>query len=244
MNSGNRRVPVLGHNRLRRLARPYLAEIAAIGAELPRRGWAEANAGNLSIRLGPTPGTGSAVSLPECYAGLAGKGILIKRNGVRLRALARTPLAGLCVVRVNRDGSAYQVLPQNARPSSELLTHLAAHETLVQHRPEQTALIHTHPTELIALTNIITSPRRLITLLADTHTESPAVLSRVILTKRLQPGTIALARATANAMKRHDAAIWPGHGIIATGPDLSAALDIIEILNKLATLALFALGCP
>ncbi|MEO0080038.1 MAG: class II aldolase/adducin family protein [candidate division WOR-3 bacterium] len=227
---------------LRVVTRTYRPDVAGITAELHRHGWAEANAGNFSIRLADPPRfTGRIINLPGHFAGLARQVILMKRAGARMRDIARRPESGVCLLKIGPDGTKGQILPPDAIPTSELPSHLASHELLIRQRPEQNALLHTHPTELIALTDAVRSPARLLELLAGAHAESQTVMRRTGIVGRFNPGTTRLAQATARALLQHDVVIWPGHGVIAAGHDLRSALDLIEILNKLATIALLRL---
>ena len=86
------RTPV---GQLNKTVAPYADDIALTASELARRGWAEANAGNISVRLGAWP----AVS-----------DLLVKRGNVRMRDLARNPAEGLCVLRFGAGDRSYTVI--------------------------------------------------------------------------------------------------------------------------------------
>jgi rhamnulose-1-phosphate aldolase len=208
-----------------RASAPYLDDIARTAAELWSRGWAEANAGNLSIRLSPTR-------------------LLVKRAGTRMRDLARDTQSGLCVLThrsYSSDGS--HPLPAGSRPTSELPTHLAVQQVLEQSRPGDRAVLHTHPTSLVALCHLVPDPKRLLRVLLRMHVEAPILLEDRLTAIQVQtPGSEALARSTARALEQFSAVIWPFHGIVATGPDLASALDIMELTDKMARMALDVLS--
>jgi rhamnulose-1-phosphate aldolase len=222
------------------IAAPLLGPVAVVAGELLRHGWAEAGAGNFSLRVEAPRLTGSELDLPVRVSRLAGKTLLVKRTGARMRDVAANPLAALCLVQVSETGSACRIHPAAARPTSEFASHLAVHNVLLRLRPEDKAVLHCHPTATIALSLLIKDPRELAGLVTRMHSEGPVLLQgRVAALRFLAPGSIDLARATASALEKTQCAIWPGHGAIAVGPDLDAALDIMEMVDKAATIALY-----
>ncbi len=209
---------------LDRAAGPYLDDIAGVAAELSRRGWAEANAGNISVRLGAGPGVSA---------------LLVKRASIRMRDLARSPAEGLCLLRFGAGDRSYSVVPRGIKPSSELPTHVAVHDMLAMFRHHDRVVVHTHPTALISLTHRFPNSKQLIRLLLSMHTEAPILLQdRLTAVPFLPPGSSSLGLATARLLERFSAVIWPGHGIVAVGRNAAAALDLIELTEKAALIAL------
>jgi len=203
---------------------PYADDIAMVANELARRGWAEANAGNISIRLGEGPILGA---------------LLVKRANVRMRDLARDLSEGLCLLRFEAGDRSYSVLPAGAKPSSELPAHVAAHDMLARFRQDDRVVVHTHPTALISLTHTYPNPKQLIRVLLSTSTEAPVLLQdRLTVIPFLPPGSSSLGRTTASALEQFSAVIWPGHGIVAVGTTAVRALDLIELAEKAAQIAL------
>jgi len=209
---------------LEKAVKPHADDIATVASELARRGWAEANAGNISVRLGAWP----AVST-----------LLVKRANVRMRDLARRPAEGLCMLRFGAGDRSYSIIPKGARPSSELPTHVAVHDALARFRHHDRVVVHTHPTTLIALTHLVPNPKQLVNRLLGAHTEGPLLLKdRLTAIRFLAPGSMALGRATAYAIEHSSAVIWPMHGIVAVGSTAGAALDLIELTEKAAQIVL------
>jgi rhamnulose-1-phosphate aldolase len=209
---------------LEKAARPHADDVRTVAAELARRGWAEGNAGNISVRLGAWP---AVVSL------------LVKRANVRMRDLARSPSDGLCVLRFGAGDRSYSVVPKGAKPSSELPTHVAVHDALARFRHRDRVVVHTHPTALITLTHLLPNPKQLVARLLGAHTEGPLLLKdRLTAIRFLPPGSMALGRATAYAMEHASAVIWPMHGIVAVGSTAAAALDLIEMTDKASQIVL------
>ncbi len=158
-----------------------------------------------------------------------------------MRAIAREPAGALCAVSIDSSRKA-RVLHGPA--SSELTAHILAHDTLARHRPDDRVILHTHPTSITAL-SIGAAHRNLPGLLVRMHTEAPIVLQDALTALPFYaPGSLTLARATARALARRRAVIWYGHGIAVSAPALGAALDLIEVAEKCATIALLARATP
>jgi rhamnulose-1-phosphate aldolase len=156
-----------------------------------------------------------------------------------MRDLARSPAEGLCLLTFGAGDRSYSVLPKGTKPSSELPTHVAVHDMLARFRHHDRVVVHTHPTALISLTHRFPNPRQLIRILLSMHTEAPVLLQdRLAAVPFLPPGSSSLGRATAGALEQFSAVIWPGHGLIAVGRTAAAALDLIELTEKTAQIAL------
>lgn len=191
--------------------KPYLSPIARIAYRLSAVGWAEKNAGNFSIKIGDL--------------------LLTKIAGSPMKRIACRPLPYLCLVQPEKNGFHYRVFPPGAKPTKELATHLLGQKTLSKFRPKDIALLHTHPVDIVRLTHFYPQSRTLlkvISLLDDTIKNTVAVLPF------LKPGSPALARATARALKKSQLIIWVGHGVIASGKTLFTSLRLIQRLNRLA----------
>ncbi len=109
------------------------------------------------------------------------------------------------------------------RPSSELGFHLA----LYHHREEIGAVVHTHSVYA--------------TTLACMHREIPAVHYlvgfagyKVPLAPYATFGTPALARAIVDTIGQSNALLMANHGLVAVGPDLTAAFNVAEEIELVA----------
>ncbi len=108
---------------------------------------------------------------------------------------------------------------------------------LLEVRPRQRAILHTHPTNLIALTHIpeMRDAAHLGDLLLRMQSEArihlPGGLAYVPFNL---PGSDALGEVTAQALRETNVALWHMHGAIATGESISRALDYLEIVDKAA----------
>ena len=99
------------------------------------------------------------------------------------------------------------------------------------------ALVHTHATELIALTQIreFCSTGSLNHLFWTMHPETILFVPKGLEFIPYElPGTSGIADTTAKALEDHPVALWEKHGVIATGKSITEAFDTIDILAKSA----------
>ena len=210
------------------------------------RGWAERNAGNITVRLLPeqlppdsiedAAWLDAGTSVPE----MAGEKFLITGTGKFLRNVEIDPEHNLGVIEVDGEGARYRIvwgLTRGGRPASELPAHLRVHAARVQATGgADRVVMHTHTENIVALTYALDLDSRSLTrLLWEMHTEClPVFPAGCGLVKWLVPGGDELARATADVMRRRSMAVWQYHGIVAAGPDLDAAFGLIHTAEKAA----------
>ncbi|HVN47222.1 MAG TPA: rhamnulose-1-phosphate aldolase [Bacteroidota bacterium] len=226
-----------------------IGELSAVAQLLWERGWAESNAGNISINItGKLESFGSGGKhfsqqpLPKQYPGIAKAQILVTGAGTRMRDVAAQPASTLVLIEINQDGSAYSIMQDDINnhgllPTSELATHLAIYQERCIQKNSVKAIVHTHPTEFIALTHVpeLLHEQTLNAVLWKIHPEAmianPAGIGFVpyILT-----GTEALAQATVSALRNHSLALWEKHGCIAAAETVGDAFDLIDVANKAA----------
>jgi rhamnulose-1-phosphate aldolase len=224
--------------------------VAGVAQLLWERGWAERNAGNLSYDVtgmdvpgGPETGA-PATPLGTAFPELAGRQLLVTAAGSRMRDVAREPDAWCGVLRFAEGGAAHTVVWHGGAgftPTSELPSHVAIHEALRRRRATARAVVHTHPTELLALSLEpgIGDEGRLDRLLWSLHPETVVVVpSGVAVLPYLMPGTVEQGSAAGRAMATRDVALWLKHGAVAVGEDFDAAFDLLDIVNKVARLHL------
>ena len=223
--------------------------IASVAGWLWQRGWAERNAGNISVRVNdenlisaPDNSLHHYVSIEKSFPSLGGAIIMITGTNTRMHDVADAPLDNILLIKIHAEGNAYTVLsPEGAtllRPTSELVTHLCIHEMLSKHKPDHKVVIHTHVTELIALTQIkeLCDEQSLNSILLGMHPETIIFIpSGVGFVPYHLPGTTAIGEATVNALHEHDVALWEKHGVFATGTTPEETFDIIDLLAKAAS---------
>ena len=226
-------------------------DMAEVGDILWDRGWAERNAGNLSVDVTDLLGSGGPDlrqhrKLPAAIrsSALAGRSFLITATGARLRELTTRPGRGLLLVRIEDDLDGYRVVwggQPTSRATSELPAHLEIHALLRNSRASYTAIVHTHPTHLIALTHFdsLTREHEISQLLWSMHPEVRVVLpDGVGFAPYRCPGTDDLATATVEALRHHRLCLWEKHGCVCVGHDALEAFDLIDTADKAAQIYL------
>jgi rhamnulose-1-phosphate aldolase len=223
-------------------------EAASVAGYLWDRGWAERNAGNMSVNITGLVTHGELSKLPaypflplnRSYPALAKMVFLVTGAGTRMRDLSANSTENLCFIYISENGSAYHIISAsddtgNLKPTSEIATHLAIHQMLVQRKRPEKAILHTHATELIALTQIreMNSEEALNRIFHTMHPETVMYLREGCgYIPYTLPGTESLAQATVRNFENHRVVIWEKHGCMAIGNSISDALDNIDIIVK------------
>ncbi|MDP1622692.1 MAG: rhamnulose-1-phosphate aldolase [Bacteroidales bacterium] len=225
-------------------------QIAGIAQYLWDRGWAERNAGNFSInvtgffnaneldRLSFYP----YVPLSKQYPHLARTVFILSGTGTRMRDVANNPVENVCFIFISDSGSAYHLIDENpegrsARPTSELPTHLAIQQQLLQKNAQEKVVLHAHVTELIALTQLapFTTEKAVNSLLWGMHPETVLFLpDGVGFIPYTIPGTENIALETLNGFENHKVVLWEKHGCMTVANTLAEAFDNLDILAKAA----------
>jgi len=223
-------------------------DIAEVARQLWERGWAERNAGNLSLDITDiTPESRGTRELLHKITGgtippeLAGRTFYVTATGSRFRDLVNDPEEGLLMIRIAEDLRGYRILGGRGggatRPTSELATHLRIHGFLRKRGLPQKAVLHTHPIYLIALTHLKAygAEKAVNRLLWMMHPEVKVVLPEGVgLVPYRCPGTSSLAEATLKSLKDHRVVLWEKHGCAAIGRDIWEAFDLVDTVNKAA----------
>ncbi|MCF8226970.1 MAG: rhamnulose-1-phosphate aldolase [Bacteroidales bacterium] len=227
-----------------------IKDVAELANYLWQRGWAERNAGNISYNLSGMIGEEFSqmedypiFNLDRSYDALKNGYFFVTGTGKRMRDLARSPMKNACILKLTGEGNKYHIISRNKknlydfRPTSELPTHLSIHEQLVLNKSENRAVVHTHPNELVALTQIkeFTDEARINHVLWGMHPESVVFVPRgLALVPYTLPGTENIARETLKRLSDSDVIMWEKHGTFAVGVDVLDAFDKIDILSKSA----------
>ncbi|MCX7958202.1 MAG: rhamnulose-1-phosphate aldolase [Deltaproteobacteria bacterium] len=235
-----------------------LKDIQTVSGLLCDNGWAEKNAGNLSVDVtgkADVPGRSfsSVQEFDTGFENLKNRLFLITYSGSKFRDIAEDAESNLLLIRISAEGNGYRILNSESqrRPTSELRTHLKIHNFLRGIDSEERVVLHTHPTELIALSHIkkYQSSAGLSRLLISAHPEVYINLRDSIgFVKYILTGSERLAQATLKSLKNGKRLIiWERHGALAVEKDVITAFDHLFIANKAADIALrlFASGrCP
>jgi rhamnulose-1-phosphate aldolase len=233
---------------------PILSDAQEVSGYLWQRGWAERNAGNMSIDVSDHLAqvvddfdSGEWQDLPSVFPSLGGRCYLVTGTGRRFRDFARDSENNSVLLRIDDDGIRHQVLwggldVPDIRPTSEFPSHLRLQQHLRSSGGRKTAVLHTHPTELIALTHMLDCVDQdgLNQALWSVHPELRVFLPRGVgLVSYTLPGSEALGIATVEQIQQGcEVAVWQYHGCLAVGADVLQAFDLIDTVNKAARISL------
>jgi len=224
-----------------------LKQISRAALMLWEKGWAESNAGNISVNISEQIviseielRTDNPEPLVRACPELANQTFLITGTGKRMRDIPGNPSESLCFIHISEDADKYYLIADESfcsAPSSELHAHLLIHNTIAIHWPGQKVIFHTHPNELIALTHrpdLITQ-QDFSRLIMSMHPETTIFIPEGIgFVPYLGTGTEELAEESAKEFEKHRVVIWDKHGCLAAGKDLFDAFDLIDLANKAA----------
>ena len=229
-----------------------IKEVSHVAGLLWNKGWAERNAGNISINLTQVlqfveqdiEYAEKYIDLDGYYPELSGEIFLFTASGTRMRDVAIKPEKNTLVIRVNAEGNRYKVLfPANNRhqlkPTSELPMHFAIHKNLIKKGRKHNTILHAHATELIALTHDkeICKPDKINSLLWSMHAETAIFIPQGVgFVPFCMPGSIRLANETAKTLKNYDIALLEKHGAVAVSNSVTQAFDTLDILSKAAAI--------
>lgn len=228
-------------------------EIKKTSSDMARKGWAESNGGNISLRLkeeyydyfNEHKPISDWIKLPVTMPEIGGDRFLVAGTGRYLRNIELFPEKNVGVIEVNKKGEAYRLLwgykPIGA-PTSELPSHLLSHCRIKEKSHNKMfAFIHTHPNGVIALTYAVANldTKSLTKLLWQSHAECIVAFPQgVEFIPWMMAGSKDLGKATANAMSRRNLAVWQYHGICGCGRNLDEAFGRIDVAEKAAEIYL------
>lgn len=228
-----------------------LDQVSQISQYLWEKGWAERNGGNISYNLtslsdelnalspkfGSVPIGLSVPHLKGCYFYVTG-------TGKRMRYVASDPLENGAIIRIRDNCDHYEIVSDLCvAPTSELPTHLAIHNKLQERGSRYKAMVHTHPTELVAMSHNKAFMKKdvlsklLWSMIPETRAFCPKGLGVV---PYILPGSVDLAKATIEQLDEYDVVMWEKHGVLAVGDDLIEAFDMIDTLSKSAQIYMCA----
>jgi rhamnulose-1-phosphate aldolase len=233
-----------------------LQQVTRAAHDLWIKGWAERNAGNISVRLKqeqmPENGTATQDDWHELgfeAPALAGEFFLFSSTGCHMRNVELLPERYLGIIELDEQARRFRRVwgfSGGGRPTSELAPHLIAHAArVVASAGADRVVMHAHAPVLIALTySMDLDTARLTHLLWEMHTECVVVLPTGCgFVPWSVPGSIDLARATAEELSKRPLAIWQFHGAIGTGPDIDTAFGLIDTAEKAAQIYKHAAAC-
>ncbi len=234
-----------------------LSDLVEIGGLIWQRGWAEANAGNVSIRM---PDSFSKTTLlriqEECPDIFSFKynvsdhytWFLVSASGSRYREFIKSGFANFVLIGIETnllikdEQLKTQIIPANRRPTSEWITHLALHKCLSKERPKERVLLHAHPTDWIVLSSNSEYSNGSIGLMNELYSCLPELNiyfpNGIAFTEFSIPGSAQLADLSVTAIQHTNVIIWEKHGVIISAESVLKAFDYLEVISKAAAVYL------
>lgn len=221
--------------------------VAEVAGYLWQKGWAERNGGNITINITDVvdddirkmPAITEPRPIGFTLPNIRGKYFYCKGTNRRMRDLARWPMENGSIIRVLDDGAHYEIIADNpVAPTSELPSHLAVHNYLIEKGLPYKASVHTHPIELVAMSHNPEFLKKdvLTNLLWSMIPETKAFCPRGLgIVPYMLPSSTELAEATIATLDQdYDVVLWEKHGVFAVAPDVLEAFDMIDTLVKSA----------
>lgn len=238
----------------------FVAEMIRVTTDMWRKGWDERNGGNVSLRLTaeditpylPLWTKTRTRKLSQPVEGLDGEYFLVTGTGAYFRNIESEPEENLGIIKVLPGGSSVEILwgfGESGGPTSELPAHLKSHYAAqAREGAPRRVIMHCHATNLISLSYILElSSANVTRALWEGSTECLVVFPDGIGTLDwMVPGTDTIGDATAAQLSRHPLALWPFHGVFASGATLNEAFGLIETVEKASELLvkIIAMGGP
>ncbi len=236
---------------------PFLEQIMETADNMYRLGWDERNGGNISLMLSEEEAApwlkGSPVlrRLPLSLdaSPLAGKLFLVTGTGKYFKNIKADPETNLGILRISEDGKTAELLwgyKDGGRFTSELPAHLMSHMARMSVDPENRVVIHSHPTNTLAMNFVHELDEKTYThTLWEMCTECILVFPEGVgILPWMLCGNNTIGIATAAKMKEFRLVIWAMHGIYGVGKDLDEAFGLIETVEKAAQIYMLTAHLP
>lgn len=220
--------------------------VKEVAGYLWERGWAERNAGNISINLTGLADV-SAIKLDDSKyikadipSDAANTLLFITGTGERLRDLRNKCESAACILLIDAKAEGYYIVwggqTDGFRPTSEFISHISIHLANDKAKNGHRCVVHTHPIELIAISHhpeLGSDEQRLNKALWSMLPEIRVFVPRgIAVTSYLLPGSKELADISVERLLDKDVILWSKHGALATGKDALQAFDFIDVANK------------
>lgn len=238
------------------LEAPFMVETIRTLTNLYRLGWDERNGGNLSYLIydeeleGYIDTSKVIRTIPMTFdaSEIKGKVFLVTGTGKYFKNVQYDPETNLGLVRIADDGKTCELLwgyKDGGKFTSELPAHLMSHMVRLKKDPMHRVVMHTHPTNTIAMSLILGPCEREFTrALWKMQTESIVVFPEGVgVLPWMVCGTNDIGVATAEKLNDTRLCVWTTHGIYGTGRDLDEAFGLIETVEKAAELYMLTVGC-
>lgn len=239
------------------LEAPFVEEMKKITANMYRLGWDERNGGNISYMLDEKEvaeylDLNNVIrTIPTGFEAkeLIGKIFIVTGTGKYFKNVEYDPENNLGIIRIAEDGTTAELLwgyADGGKFTSELPAHLMSHISRLSVDPENRVVIHSHPTNTLAMNYVHQLDEKKFThTLWEMCTECIVVFpDGVGVLPWMLCGTNEIGEATAEKMKEFRLVIWAMHGIYGAGKSLDEAFGLIETVEKAAQIYMLTSHLP
>ncbi len=236
---------------------PFVEEMKKVTANMYRLGWDERNGGNISYMLEESEVaeyldlTNVIRTIPIGFDGteLAGKIFIVTGTGKYFKNIEFDPANNLGIIRIAKDGTTAELLwgyEDGGKFTSELPAHLMSHIARLKQDPQNRVILHTHPTNTLAMTHIHELDDKKFThTIWEMCTECIVVFPDGIgVLPWMVCGNNDIGIATAKKMEDYRIVIWGLHGIYGAGKNIDEAFGLVETVEKAAELYMLIAGHP
>lgn len=226
----------------------YVRDICDVTENMYRLGWDERNGGNISYMLDEDiyeylDKDTVIRNIPTGFEAkeLIGKCFLVTGTGSYFKNIKSDPESNLGIIRIAEDGTTAELLwgyKNGGKFTSELPAHLMSHMARLSQDSENRIVLHTHPTNLLAMTHIHSLNEAQFTrTIWGTCTECIIVFPDGIgVLPWMICGNNEIGIATAEKMKEFRIVVWAQHGIYGVGKTMDEAFGLVETVEKAAEL--------
>jgi len=214
---------------------------------LYHHGWDERNAGNVSFILS-TDEVKKYLNIDQNLrvfplnvdaTALAGKIFLVTASGRYFKNIKTRTAADCGIVRIQADGRGASLLwgfADGGRPTSEFGAHLLSHIERLRVDPNHRVILHTHATNLIAMSFTHSLDEREFTrTLWKMNTECIVVFPEGVgVLPWMVCGNEDIGKKTAEKFHEYRIVVWSMHGTVVSGTSLDEAYGLIETVEKAA----------
>ena len=236
---------------------PFVKGMMKTTANLYRMGWDERNGGNISMMLendevaeyldinAPI----RTIEMGFDASVLVGKIFIVTGTGKYFKNIEDDPENNLGIIKIAENGTTAELLwgySDGGRPTSELPAHLMSHISRLSKNPENRVIMHSHPTNTLAMTYVHElSEKKFTHSLWEMCTECMVVFPDGV---GVLPWMLCvndeIGIATAEKMKEFRLCVWGMHGIFGTGKTLDETFGLIETVEKAAEIYVKIMHMP
>ena len=236
---------------------PFVEEMKKTCTNMYRLGWDERNGGNISYMLDESL-VGEYLDLNKAIreipigfdaTALIGKIFIVTGTGKYFKNVESDPENNLGIIRIANDGKTAELLwgyADGGKFTSELPAHLMSHIARLSVDPENRVVMHSHPTNTLAMNYVHELDEKKIThTLWEMCTECIVVFpDGVGVLPWMLCGTNEIGEATANKMKEFRLVVWGMHGIYGAGKTMDETFGLIETVEKAAQIYMLTAHLP